>query len=528
MANADTLRAALDQAPKGRRSGGARYTLVRDLDVNVEHFNEVLGFGVSYDMILRRLRVAGVDVATYVVNGFFDSLMNLELMRQIAAVHPDPDAPMVGVGGEPLEPPPAGPHGKRAEVLRALLQDRLAYAQVSVVHTFDDALTQVLSGPMILLVDGDAAVVVVDTRVYPDRNPSTPEINQLMHGPQDGFIENIISNSALIRRRVRDPGIRFELMKIGRRGKTDVSLTYIVGLTDPGLVSEVRRRLKAIDIDGIPAAEGAIAEYMGRNPWNPFPTVRMTERPDVAAVELYAGHVVVLVDTTPVAICLPTTMLQLLQHPEDYHVNPLFGTYLRWMELFGLFVALLLPPLWLLFATHPGLAHGVPALKLIGPKKPTKVALPLQFLLAEVSIDVLRRAILNSPTPLATSFGILGAVVLGDVAVKTGIFSPETLIYVVGAAIASFAIANIELGMATRVVRISLIALEWLWALPGVVIGVLFWMVFAARTQSLGVPYLWPLLPFNWTALRTVLIRQPITVPGRRHPIYRAQDRWRS
>ena len=528
MANADTLRAALHQAPKDKRSGGARYTLVRDLDVNVQHFNEVLGFGVSYDMILRRLRVAGVDIATYVVNGFFDSLMNLELMRQIAAVHPDPDAPMVGVGGEPLNLPPAGPHGKRAEVLRALLQDRLAYAQVSVVHTFDEALTQVLSGPMILLVDGDAAVVVVDTRVYPDRNPTTPEIKQLRHGPQDGVIENIIDNSALVRRRVRDPGIRFELMKIGRRSKTDVSVTYIVGLTDPGLVAEVRRRLKAIDIDGIPAAEGAIAEYMGLHPWNPFPIVRMTERPDVAAVELYAGHVVVLVDTTPVAICLPTTMLQLLQHPEDYHVNPVFGTYLRWMELFGLLIALLVPPLWLLFATHPGLAHGIPALKLIGPKKPTKVALPLQFLLAEVSIDVLRRAILNSPTPLATSFGILGAVVLGDVAVKTGIFSPETLIYVVGAAIASFAIANIELGMTTRVIRISLIALEWLWALPGVIIGLLFWLVFAARTESLGVPYLWPLLPFDWTALRTVLIRQPITVTGRRHPIYRAQDRWRA
>ena len=233
-----------------------------------------------------------------------------------------------------------------------------------------------------------------------------------------------------------------------------------------------------------------------------------------------------VVDTTPVVVIVSTTLLQLLQHPEEYFINPVFGTYMRWMEFLAAAAAVLLPPLWLLLATHPALRHAIPALSFIGPRKAGRVSLVVQFLLVEVSIDILRRAILNSPQSLAATFGILGAVVLGQVASAAGIFSPEALVYVVFAVVSSFAISNLELGMATRLIRVSLILLQWLWALPGLVAGCLFWLVLALRSESLGVPYLWPLAPFNWPSLRSVLIRQPVTWPQPRPAIFDPRDQW--
>lgn len=515
---------------------GGRYTLVRDLDANVAHFNEVLGLGTSYDVILRRMRLDGVQVASYVINGLFDNLVDIEILRQISWSGPNSPQADRGSGGphDERDPDASGrddsgslPTGSRLDVLRTLLEEKLTHSQVSVVHNFDDAAKLIMSGPMIILVDGEASAIKVDIRDYPDRMPGPPDVEQLILGPQDGFVESIIDNTTLVRRRVRDPGLRFEIIEIGQRSKTDVAITYIEGLTDPRLVREVKRRLKTIVVDGIPAGEQPVAEFLSGQPWNPFPTARKTIRPDVAAVNLFDGHVVIIVDTTPVALITPISLLQLLQNPEDYHVSPVYGTYLRWVEAYAAIWAVLIPPVWLLLATHHGLLRHFPALSFLGPKKPSPVPLPLQFLLAEFSIDVLRRAILNSPTSLATSFGILGAVIIGDVSLKTGLFTPEALVYMVGAAIASFAISNLELGMAMRMMRVTLIALEWLWALPGVVVGLLFWTVMAARTESMGTPYLWPLIPFNWPALRSVLIRDPATVRVPRPTVLHPSNRWR-
>jgi len=519
MSAGDLMQEALG-APA--HQGEGRYRFVRDLDVNIEHLNEVLGVGRSYDVILRRMRLGGVDVATYVINGFFVNIDDIEILRQISW-----SGPGAGADGAGREESGPRPEGARMQVLRTMLEEKLAHSQVSIVDDFDDAVLQVMSGPMILLVDGEAAAIKIDIRYYPDRNPGPPAVEQLVLGPQDGFVENIIDNTALIRRRVRDPGLRFEMTQVGRRSKTDVAVAYIEGLTDPGLVDQVRRRLRAIVIDGIPSGEQTVGEFLTRQPWNPFPTARKTVRPDVAATNLFDGHVVIIVDTTPVALIAPVSLFQLLQNPEDYHVAPVYGTYLRWVEAYSFVWATLIPAVWLLLATHPALLQRVPALSFIGPKQSSRVPLALQFLLAEISIDVLRRAILNSPASMATSFGILGAVIIGDVATKTGLFTPEALVYMVGAAIASFAVSNLELGMALRMTRITLIGLEWLWGLPGIVVGLLFWAIMAARTESLGIPYLWPLLPFDWPALRSVLIREPATSRPPRPLIMGPRDRWR-
>ncbi len=496
-----------------------KHPVSRDLGANVDYVNRTLGVGVSYEVIFRRMRVDDVEIATWVINGFFQTFANIQILSQAGRRSAGENKEVNGAER------PQGISEKSFQVLRELLDYRLGYSQVEVTPDLDAAILQVMCGPMIMLVDGEDTAIVIDTRYYPDRNPEEPLVEQVVRGPRDGFIENIIDNTALIRRRVRDPGLRFQLFKVGTRSQTDVAVGWIEGLTNPQLVERVKEGLQHANIDGVPMAEEAVAELFGQSPWNPLPMVRMTERPDVAAANLFDGHVLVVVDTTCEVIVVPVTFFQLLQHPEDYHVNPVLGTYLRWVEFIAFGLALVVPPVWLLLATHSGILVHFPFLSFIGVKKPSGLPLPLQFILAEIGIDILRRSILNSPGPLASTFGILGAVVFGSVATKVGIFTPEALVYVTFAAISAFAISNIELGMVTRLVRLSLLILEWAWALPGIILGLFFWFMLALRTESLGVPFLWPVLPFNWISLRSILVREPLTARNPRpialHPINR-------
>jgi stage V sporulation protein AF len=470
-------------------------TVATDIEENIRHLNQTLGVGRSFDVIFRRY--------------FFETLPNMLAQGEFEWLADDP---------------PADPAG----VLRDLLERRLHYSQVTTTTDMDEVVHQVLAGPMAILVGGSDRAIIVDTRWYPDRQPNEPDNEQLVRGPHDGFIETLVFNTALIRRRMRDPRLRFELVLGGRRSHIDIAIGYIEGLTDPRLVDELRRRIRSMDVAGLSMGERPTAEFLARKPWNPLPTVRFTERPDVAALHLMEGHALVLVDTTPEAIIAPSTLWNHIHHPEDYHVNPVAGTYLRWVEFASILLATVLAPLWLLLATHPALLAHVPALRFVGPKQASGFPLFWQFVAAEVAIDVLRRAILNTPHPMASTMGILGAVILGQAASKAGLFAPEVLVYMVVAAVAGFAISSDALAQAARLARFSLILLVGVAGPYGFIAGLTGWLVLALLTDSFGVPYLWPLIPFDWTGLRDVLIRVPAPSRSRLRPAaLQAVDRTR-
>ncbi|HCF71622.1 MAG TPA: spore germination protein, partial [Syntrophomonas sp.] len=276
----------------------------------------------------------------------------------------------------------------------------------------------------------------------------------------------------------------------------------------------------------IPMAEKSLEELIVPGQiWNPFPKVRYTERPDVAAHHLLEGHVLVIVDTSPSVIIAPVTYFHHVQHAEEYRQTPAVGAYIRWLRFAAVIASVYLTPLWLLFALSPELLPE--SLAFIGPKEVGHVPLFLQFVLADISLDLMRMAAIHTPSPLATALGVIAALLIGDIAVKIGLFIPEVILYTALVAIGSFCTPSYEMAMANRLARLFILFGTGWFRLPGFIICTVLLFLLLAFTKSFNVPYLWPLIPFNYRALKTILVRSPVPVQNIRPEILQPQDKRR-
>jgi len=388
----------------------------------------------------------------------------------------------------------------------------------------NDAVISMLSGELIFFVDNEEQVLVFDARAYPIRSPEESNIEKVTRGSRDSFVETLPFNTTLIRRRLRDPNLRFEIVKVGARSQTDVAIAYIKDIANPKIVETVKERLNNITIDGVPMAEKAVEEFItGGNRWNPLPKVRYTERPDAVTVHLLEGHVCVLVDTTPNVMIMPTTFWHHVQHVEEYHQNPLIGSYLRLVRLFGVLLALVLPPLWLALVYQH---HLLPdSLAFLGPRDPGVMPLGIQFILAEIGIELVRMATIHVPSAQSTALGFIGSFMLGEFATKVGLFGNEVIFYTAIAAVGAFATPSVELSMAIRFFRLILLVLVMLWKFPGLIIGLVALFLMTLFTKSFDYPYLWPLLPFNFAALKDVLFRLPMPLKVLRPALIKPLDK---
>ena len=270
-------------------------------------------------------------------------------------------------------------------------------------------------------------------------------------------------------------------------------------------------------------AEKAIEELIEPGKYGGlFPKVRFTERPDVAVSHLLEGRVLIMVDTSPSIIITPCTLWDHLQAAEEYREGPPVGIYIRWVRYAGVLAALFLLPLWFLFAIQPELLP--PSLRFIGPSEPGKIPLIGQFLLAELAIDMIRLATIHTPSPLAMATGLIAALLIGDMAVTVGLFNAEVVMYTAAAAVASFMIPSYEMSWAIRLVRLFLLLATAAFRLPGLIISALLVLVYLLRTKSMGVPYLWPLIPFNAKEMLNVIIRTPVSVRNERPSIFHPRD----
>ncbi|WP_084553228.1 spore germination protein [Desulfitobacterium metallireducens] len=464
--------------------------------------NKELGVPDSFDIVLREMSIGGKKVAIYSVNG----MVNTQVVSLILEALIDLERADLVVNA-----------------LSKLVKGRIVNLQVSEVETMDKIFYFLLSGPMVILVEGQEKAIIVDVRTFPARAPQEPDIEKVTRGSRDGFVETMVFNTALIRRRMRDPKLRMKLVQVGTRSKTDVCVAYIEDVTNLELVRKITEELQGIQVDGIPMAEKSVEEFiLGSKFWNPYPRVRYTERPDVATTHLLEGHVIIIVDTSPSVIIAPVTYWHHLQHAEEYRQEPIVGAYLRFVRYIGIFVSVFLLPLWLAGALNPDVLPEW--LKWIGVSQPGKVGLLPQILIAEFGVDLMRMAAIHTPSPLSTALGLVATFMLGDIAIKVGLFTPEIVMYIAIVSVGTFATPSYELAQANRLARLFLVIMTFIGNFIGFGIGIIAVFILLLRTKSFGVPYLWPVIPFDGKAVGKALFRSPVTLQNTRPSILKPQD----
>lgn len=471
------------------------------LQENIEFLEREMGISTSFDVILREMHLAGTNMAFLFIDGFAKDQIMLHIINRLERLD------RKDISMNPV---------------KKLLEEHIPYIEVDRVDKLHAIVDAVLPGAVALLIDGQTEAIIIDAREYPVRGPEEPDIERVTRGSRDGFVETIVFNTALLRRRIRDPKLRIEMLHAGTRSKTDIALCYLDDVANPNLVKDLRKRIERIKVDGLPMAEKSLEEFFTGGKFTLFPRVRYTERPDVAAVHLLEGHVIIMVDTSPSVIIAPATLFHHVQHAEEYRSTPLVGAYIRWIRFFAIILSVIATPLWLAISNNPGILPA--GLRFIGPKEVGNIPLWGQLLLAELGLDAIRMAAIHTPSPLFTALGIIAAFTVGEVAIKVGLFIPEVILYMAIAAVGSFATPSLELANANRLVRLGLLVAVTLFGIPGLIGGLLLTLLVLAGTSSFGVPYLWPLVPFNWKALQTILIRRPVPLTLRRPSALKPQD----
>ena len=458
---------------------------------NVRWFDETLGVGRSCDMVSRDLRIGGKRARIWVVDGFGGDAI-LERM---------------GAFWLSLTPETVGP----LTDMQSFIDRCITFMEANVSTEKEDIVTSVLLGKTLLLVEDVRGAALVDAKDYPGRSVEEPADGKVLRGAHDGFVEAMVPNMALLRRRIRDPRLTMEAHKIGNRSKNDVALCYLEDKVDQELLAKLREVLGRVHVQSLSMGQESVAEAIRPKQWyNPFPKVRYTERPDAAAACVMEGSVILMVDTSPSVMILPTSIFDFAQESNDFYFPPLVGTYLRLLRIAVFLISLLITPTWYLMVSEPG---RLPAwLDFLSSPEPASLSLLWQLLVVEFLIDVLKLASLNTPDSLSSSFSMLGALILGDFAVQAGWLGPEVLVYMAFVSVAGFAQPSYELGYAFKLLRLALLLLTAAFDLWGFCLGILGILVLLATTKPIaGKGYLYPLIPFNGKALRRLLIREPIS-----------------
>ncbi|ODG93618.1 MULTISPECIES: spore germination protein [Bacillaceae] len=457
--------------------------LTNKLVTNAHTISDRIGYGVSFDVGKRVIFVNKVEVNLYYVNGLTDTSFIQRFLDDL-------------IGLEKVE--------KNKSMFKNI-EDTIVHQSVEIVLTFEDVIKKVLSGLIVVLVDGEDKGLAVDVRSYPGRGPTEPDTERVVRGSRDGFTENIINNTGLIRRRIRDENLRNEILQVGESSKTDVCLTYIEGLAHAELVKEVRDRITGIHVDGLTMTDKKLEEFILKQGYNPFPLVRYSERPDVVANHILEGHVCIIVDTSPSVIITPATYYHHMQHAEEFRQTPSVGTFLRWCRYIGIFMSVFLLPFWLLLCNYPEVLPK--SLSYIGPKETSNIPIYLQLIIADMGIEFLRMASIHTPNAVSTSMGIIAAVLIGQVAIDVGLFQPEVVLYTAVSMIGSYATPSYELALANKLAKFFILILTAILGVKGFMIGSTLFILFLASLNTLNTPYFWPFIPFDGRAFWHLVIR---------------------
>lgn len=418
---------------------------------NVAYMNQILPVKDSFDLVQRDLVIGEREASFFFIDGFMKDEVMLKIMDSFLSVAKE-DMPGSATG---------------------FARQCLPYVEVDTISDFDQVLRNLLSGTTCLFIDGYEACLVIDCRTYPARSVGEPEKDKSLRGSRDGFVETIVFNTALIRRRIRDPHLVMQMMEIGDSSRTDVALCYMSDRADEALLKNVEKRLQSIHTGDLRMNQQSLAEELFKRKWfNPFPKFKFTERPDTAAACLLEGKVVILVDNSPSAMILPTSILDIIEEANDYYFPTLTQIYLKFSRGLITFLTVFLTPVFLLFMQNLNWLPEV--FRFVAIRDTVNIPLVFQLLMLELAIDGLRLAALNTPSMLSTPLSVIAGIVMGEFSVQSGWFNSEVMLYMAFVAVANYTQPNFELGYALKFMRLLLLILtalfNWLGFAAGCVI----------------------------------------------------------
>ena len=420
-------------------------------DKNVDYMNQMLPVEDSFDIVQRDIQIGGKDATFYFIDGFTKDESMLKIMDSFFNIK----------------------EGDMPKDAAAFATTCIPYVEVDVIGDFDQIFRNLLSGVTCLFIDGYQACLAIDCRTYPARSVDEPDKDKSLRGSRDGFVETIVFNTALMRRRIRDRHLVMKMLEVGESSRTDVALCYMEDRVDQELLKNLNYRIRDIKVDDLRMNQQSLAECLFKRKWyNPFPKFKFTERPDTAAACLLEGKVVILVYNSPSAMILPTSILDIIEEANDYYFPTLTGMYLKISRALITFLTIFLTPVFLLFMQNLSWLPKIFAF--VAVKDTVNIPLIFQLLMLEVAIDGLRLAALNTPSMLSTPLSVIAGLVMGEFSVKSGWFNAEVMLYMAFVAVANYTQPNFELGYALKFMRLELLVLtavfNWIGFLAGTVI----------------------------------------------------------
>ena len=390
---------------------------------NTAYMNRVLPVKDSFDIIQRDIYIGGRAASFYFIDGFTKDETMLKILDSFMKVTKE-DMPVDAT---------------------AFSRACIPYVEVDIIGDFDLVLKNVLSGVTCLFVEGYEACIAIDCRTYPARSVEEPDKDKSLRGSRDGFVETIVFNTALMRRRIRDPHLIMEMTEVGDSSRTDVAICFMEDRVDKELLDTVRKRIENISTDALRMNQQSLAECLFKRKWyNPFPKFKFTERPDTASACLLEGKVVILVDNSPSAMILPTSVFDMIEEANDYYFPTLTNIYLKLARGLITIMTVFLTPLFLLFMQNLNWLPKVFAF--VAVKDTVNIPLIFQLLILEIAIDGLRLAALNTPSMLSTPLSVIAGLVMGEFSVNSGWFNSEVMLYMAFVAVANYKQPHFLLG----------------------------------------------------------------------------------
>ncbi|RKN85706.1 spore germination protein [Paenibacillus ginsengarvi] len=488
-----------------------QFPLTADLDANLGAIRST--FGDSDDLVVRRFFVAQGELEAAIV--YFDGLSDNETVNENIM------APLMSANRLPVR------SDRSLSVNEWLEKSGIPIGESSRTDRLNEIIRSVLSGDSALLLGGVNTAILLNTKGWERRGIDEPRTESVVRGPRDGFTETLCVNTALIRRRLKDPNLRIRHITVGRRTNTDIAVAYVEGIANSQIVDEVMDRLQSIEIDAA-LESGYLEQLIEDSHWTPFPLIQNTERPDKATANLLEGKLVIICDGTPFALIAPAVFSQFYHSPEDYYERFLIGTLIRLIRVLSMIMALLLPSLYIAFSSfHPEMIPSRLVIAMAAGRSTVPFPSIIEAFLMEVTMEILREASVRLPGPIGPTIGIVGALVVGQAAVQAGIVSPIMVIIVALTTIGSFAAPSYSAAIALRMLRFPMMAAAAMFGLYGIMLLLILIIIHLCSLKSFGVPYLSPLTPSRFGDLKDAFIRAPLFWMKNRPSFMKTEDKRR-